>query len=101
MNLGSHPEVPEDVPEADALEQRTPVQPEGSDDFGLADGLPEDASEADVLEQHLDVRAGAPGYAALAGAAEGKAAEGDLVEQVLAPPPEDEDDYPEDRNETW
>lgn len=50
MNTGSHPEVPEDVPEADALEQQTPVQPDGSGDLGLVDGLPEDAAEADVLE---------------------------------------------------
>lgn len=101
MDIGSHPETPRDVPEADALEQQTPVLPEGSDDSGLFAGLPDDASEADFVEQHMDVRPGSPGYAGIAGGVEGNAAEADLVEQALAPPSDDEEDYPDAREESF
>ena len=58
MNIGKQPETPLDgeVPEADSLEQQTPVLPEGSVEFGAADPLPDEAPGADVIEQRTDVR---------------------------------------------
>ena len=45
-------EPSEPVPEADALDQDTPVEADPSDDeIELPDGVPDDASEADALEQ--------------------------------------------------
>lgn len=45
-------ETTEPVPEADALDQDTPVEADPSDDeIDLPDGIPDDASEADALEQ--------------------------------------------------
>jgi hypothetical protein len=91
MNIGSQPQTP-DVPEADALEQQTPVLPEGSEEFGA---LPDDASEADAVDQHTDVRPDSTGYAGIAGAAEADAAEADLIEQAIAPSLDDEEEYPD------
>lgn len=47
----------EPIPEADALEQATPVEPEPADDdeIELPDGVPDDAAEADALEQATPV----------------------------------------------
>lgn len=93
MNIRSQQESPEDIPEADALEQQTPVLPEGSGEY--ADPLPDDAPEADVMEQRADVLPGSTGYVGIAGAAEADAAEADLIEQAVAPSADDEEDYPE------
>ena len=100
MNMGSQPETPRDLPEADALEQQTPVLPEGSGEFTVMDPLPDDAAEADVIEQHTDVLPGSTGYAGIAGAAGEDAAEADLLEQAVAPSVDDEEDYPDAREET-
>jgi hypothetical protein len=100
MNMGSQPEAPRDLPEADALEQQTPILPEGSEEFTVMDPLPDDAPEADVIEQHRDVLPGSTGYAGIAGAAGEDAAEADLVEQALAPSLDDEEDYPDAHEET-
>lgn len=47
----------EPIPEADALEQATPVEPEPAEDdeIELPDGVPDDATEADALEQATPV----------------------------------------------
>src|SRR4051812_37727416 len=98
MNIGSQPETPRDLPEADALEQRKPVLPEeseGAEGAVVLDPLPDDAPEADVIEQRADVRPVNTGLAGIAGAAEADAAEADLVEQALAPSPHDDEDYPD------
>ena len=50
------PEIPEDVPEADALEQRQAALPEEADDE--PDTIPEEAPEADALEQARAVPTG-------------------------------------------
>ncbi|MDQ0673979.1 hypothetical protein QFZ36_001540 [Pseudarthrobacter siccitolerans] len=99
MNIGSQPEMPRDVPEADALEQQTPVLPEDSDLPAVLDPLPDDAPEADVIEQHTGVKPGSTGFTGIAGAAEADAAEADLVEQAVAPSLDDEEDYPDAREE--
>ncbi|TQJ66500.1 hypothetical protein FBY31_0510 [Arthrobacter sp. SLBN-100] len=100
MNTDSQPETPRDLPEADALEQQTPILPEGSEEFTVKDPLPDDAPEADVIEQHTDVLPGSTGYAGIAGAAAGQeASEADLMEQAMAPSLDDEEDYPDAREE--
>jgi hypothetical protein len=101
MNIGQQPETPLDgeVPEADSLEQQTPVLPEGSGEAGVADPLPDEAPEADVIEQRTDVQPGSAGYAGIADAGEADAAEADLVEQAEAPSTDDEEDYPDAREE--
>ena len=95
MNIGSQPETPRDVPEADALEQQTPVLPEDSEGFTVMDPLPDDAPEADVIEQHTDVKPGSTGFMGITGAAEADAAEADLIEQAVAPSVDDAEDYPD------
>lgn len=95
MNIGSQPETPRDLPEADALEQRKPVLPEEPEGAVVLDPLPDDAPEADVIEQRADVRPVNTGLAGIAGAAEADAAEADLVEQALAPSPHYDEDYPD------
>jgi hypothetical protein len=98
MNTGQEPEPLREVPEADALEQKTPVLPEG--ESGLMDPLPDDASEADVMEQRADVLPGGAGPAGPTGVSEADAAEADLIEQALAPSFDDEDDYREGHEES-
>ena len=45
-------ETTEPVPEADALEQATPMDAEAPDeDLDLPEGIPDDASEGDAIEQ--------------------------------------------------
>lgn len=99
MNIGREPETPSEVPEADALEQQTPVLPEASEEFELTKPLPDDAPEADVLEQRTDVLPGGSAFSRLAGASEAEAAEADYIEQALAPSFEEDDDYREDNEE--
>lgn len=95
MDIRPQPETSPDVPEADVLEQQTPVLPEGLEDLGGTDPLPDDASEADVLEQRAEVKPGTAGYAGIPRATEAAAAEADLVEQALAPPTDDDEDFPD------
>jgi hypothetical protein len=59
----------------------------------------EDAPEADVLEQRAEVQPGSAGNPGIAGATEADAAEADLVEQALTASTDDEDDYPDARQE--
>lgn len=99
MDIRPQPETPPDVPEADVLEQQTPVLPEGLEGLGGTDPLPDDAPEADVIEQRADVGPGTAGYAGIPRATETDAAEADLVEQALAPPTDDDEDFPDAHNE--
>lgn len=99
MNLGPEPESPPEVPDADALEQQTPVLPEGSDEFEPMKPLPDDAPEADVIEQRTEVLPGGAGPAGLEGVSGVEAAEADYIEQALAPSFDDEEDYPEEPEE--
>ncbi|BCW43985.1 hypothetical protein [Arthrobacter sp. StoSoilB5] len=99
MNIGQKPEAPREVPEADAVEQQTPVLPEGSEESELMKPLPDDAPEADVLEQRTDVLPGGSAFTRLAGMSEAEAAEGDYIEQALAPSFDEEDDYRENNEE--
>ncbi|WP_457965918.1 hypothetical protein M1E17_05230 [Arthrobacter sp. D1-29] len=96
MNIRPEQETSGDIPEADALEQQTPVLPDGSEN--VMDPLPMDAPEADVIEQHADVRPGGAA-AGIAAVAEADAAEADLVEQAMALSIDDEEDYPEGSDE--
>lgn len=102
MNRGPEPESLREVPEADALEQKTPVLPEVSEESELMHPLPGDAPEADVMEQRTEVLPGAAGSAGSAGRAgfsETEASEADLVEQALAPTFDDEEDYREEQED--
>ena len=94
MDTASQPEPSREVPEADALEQQTPVLPEASGGFSQGP-LPPDAPEADVLEQRTDVIPGTAGHAAAADDTRLEAAEADLLEQAVAPQSDDEEDYPD------
>lgn len=97
MNIRPERETSPEIPEADALEQQTPVLPDGSENE-VMDPLPIDAPEADVIEQHADIRPGGAA-AGIAAVAEADAAEADLVEQAMALSIDDEEDYPEGRGE--
>lgn len=100
MNIGAQPEPSGETPEADAYEQQLPVLPEGSGE-PVPGPLPQDASEADAIEQRTDVLSGGSGSAPAADHAGLKAAEADLIEQAEAPPLDDEDDYPDARQEPY
>lgn len=100
MNIGAQPEPSGETPEADAFEQQLPVLPEGPEEPVPAP-LPPEASEADAIEQRRDVLPGRPGPARAADDAGLKAAEADLIEQAEAPPVDDEDDYPDSRQEPY
>lgn len=99
MNILPEPESLREVPEADALEQKTPIVPDGSGEFEPMDPLPGDAPEADVLEQRTAVLPGGGGPADTAGISETDAAEADIIEQTLAPSFDDEEDYREGHEE--
>lgn len=100
MNIRSEPDPLRDVPEADALEQKTPVVPEGSEESELVEPLPGDAPEADVLEQRTDVLPGSTRPSEPAGVSETDAAEADLIEQAFASSfDDDEEDYREGHEE--
>ncbi|WP_267277975.1 hypothetical protein [Arthrobacter sp. CDRTa11] len=97
MNIRPERETSPEIPEADALEQQTPVLPGGSENE-LMDPLPIDAPEVDVMEQHADVLPGGA-EAGITAVAEADAAEADLVEQAMALSLDDEEDYREGRDE--
>jgi hypothetical protein len=100
MDIRPQPETPPDVPEADALEQQTPVQPESLGVPGETEPLPDNVSEADALEQRADTHPGGlTGYTEMPRTTETDAAEADLVEQSLAPPTDDDEDYPDAHDE--
>lgn len=81
----------DEVPEADALEQRIAASPAAPAD--PADGRPRpvEASEADYLEQRRPVLSGAEGP--LPGP-DPEAPEADLLEQGTALPVDDDEEYP-------
>lgn len=95
MEMNVQPEeIGPEVPEADALEQRTPVLPEGSGELTEMDGLPGDVPQADVIEQRTDVQPGGAGYGRIA-VTEAEAAEADLIDQATELSPGAEDEYPD------
>lgn len=100
MNVHPQPEeAGPEVPEADSLEQHTPVLPDSAEELSAMDQLPDEAPEADFIEQHTSVLPGSAGYAGSDSAGSGPAsemdaAEADLLEQATAPSTEDEDEYP-------
>ena len=87
-------EIGPEVPEADALEQRTPVLPESTGEPTAMNALPGDVPQADAIEQRTDVRPGNAGYERIA-ATEAEAAEADLIDQTIAPATGSEDEYPD------
>lgn len=100
MNIRPEPGSLRDVPEADALEQKTEIVPDGSEESELMNPLPTDAPEADVMEQRAPVLPGGGRLAEPAGVSETDGAEADIIEQSLAPSFDDEEDYREGREET-
>ena len=97
MNIGPE-EIGLEVPEADALEQRTPVLPESPGEVPVTDQLPVGVPEPDFIEQRTAVQPGTAGYDRIA-ATEVEAAEADLVEGAMEPSTGDEEDYPDDRED--
>lgn len=97
MNIGPEKTGP-DIPEADALEQRTPLLPEDSDDRPVTGRLPDGVPQADFIDQGRAVRPGSAGYAGIP-AAEAEADEADLIEGAIALPADDEEDYPDARQD--
>jgi hypothetical protein len=93
MSIRPEPESPREVPEADALEQQTPILPEGSDDADVINPLPDDAPEADVMEQRADSLPSVRSVG-IASVSEADAAEADLIDQALPSSFDDEEDYP-------
>jgi hypothetical protein len=101
-NDDEHPPEPEPrwlVPEADTLEQKTPIVPDGSEESELMNPLPAEAPEADVMEQRAPVLPGGGRPKELAGVFDTDAAEADIIEQSLTPSFDDEEDYREGREE--
>lgn len=78
-----------EVPEADAQEQRTPVQPQGPAD--LPGSHPLEAPDADYLDQQRPLMSSAGGPSARA---DSEAPEADLLEQGEELPGEEEEEYP-------
>jgi hypothetical protein len=99
MNIRPEPEPRWHVPEADALEQKTPVVPDGSEESELMNPLPAEAPEADVVEQRAPVLPGGGRPEEPAGVFDTDAAEADMIEQSLVPSFDDEEDYREGREE--
>lgn len=97
MSIGPEETSPE-VPDSDALEQRTLALPEDSQEWPVTGHLPDDVPQADFIEQHQAVQPDSVGYERIT-ASEADADEGDLIEGNLGPPAEDEDDYPDARGE--
>jgi hypothetical protein len=97
MSIGPEETSPE-VPDSDALEQRTPALPEDSQEWPVTGQLPDDVPQADFIEQHKSVQPDTAGYDRIT-AAGAEADEGDLIEGNLGPTGDDEDDYPDAREE--
>lgn len=97
MSIGPEETSPE-VPDSDALEQRTPALPDDSQERPVTGQLPDDVPEGDFIEQHQVVQPDSAGYERIT-ASDADADEGDLIEGNLGPPVEDEDDYPDARGE--
>jgi hypothetical protein len=97
MSSGPEETSPE-VPDSDALEQRTPALPEDSQEWPMRGQLPGDVPHADFIKQHKAVQPASAGYDGIT-ASEAEADEGDLIEGDLAPADDDEDDYPDAREE--
>ena len=97
MSIGPEESSPE-VPEADALEQRTPALPEDSRELPVREQLPDDVPQADFIEQHQTVQPASTGYDVIA-TSEAEADEGDRIEGTLGPSGDDEDDYPGARDD--
>ncbi|MGO4653049.1 MULTISPECIES: hypothetical protein [unclassified Arthrobacter] len=92
-------EIGPEVPEADALEQQTPVVPENSGELTVGEQLPDGVPQADFIEQRTPVQPGSHGYDGIA-VTEAEAAEADLIEGAIEPSTGDEDDYPDAREDT-
>jgi hypothetical protein len=97
MNIEPEETGPE-VPEADALEQRTPVLPENPEESPVTEQLPDGVPQADFIEQRTAVRPGSAGYDGIA-ATEAEADEADLIEGAMGLSADDEEDYPDARED--
>lgn len=91
-------EIGPEVPEADALEQRTPVVPENSEELAVTAPSPDDVPESDFIDQHTPVQPGSAGYDSVA-VTEAEAAEADLIEQATESLAGSEDDYSDARED--
>lgn len=91
-------EIGPEVPEADALEQRTPVVPESAEDFAVSGLSPDDVPQPDFIDQHTPVQPGGAGYDEIA-ATDAEAAEADLIEQATESAADSEDDYSDARED--
>jgi hypothetical protein len=87
-------EIGPEVPEADALEQRTPALPESTGELTEINGLPGDVPQPDFIEQRTDVQPGSAGYERIA-ATQAEAAEADLIDQATDLSSGAEDEYPD------
>ena len=61
MSIGPEETSPE-VPDSDALEQQTPALPEDSQGWPVTGQLPDDVPQADFIEQHQAVQPDSAGY---------------------------------------
>ena len=78
----------DEVPEADAQEQRTPAWPAQT---GPAGPRPPEAPEADYLEQQVPLQGGEGTSPSIADA---EGPEADLLEQATALPEDEDEEYP-------
>lgn len=91
-------EIGTEVPEADALEQRTPAVPESTEELTETGQSPDDVPQPDFIDQHTPVQPGGAGYDEIA-ATDAEAAEADLIEQATESAADSEDDYSDARED--
>lgn len=87
-------EIGPEVPEADALEQHTPVLPQIEEEPMEANRAPEGVPQEDFIDQRTDVQPGIQGYDGRA-ITEAEANEADVIEQARGLSADNEDEYPE------
>lgn len=75
-----------------------PALLEDSQEWPVTGQLPDDVPQADFVEQHKAVQPDSAGCDRIT-ASEADADEGDLIEGNLGPAGDDEDDYPDAREE--
>lgn len=99
MNIRSDAQSLKDASEADALEQKALLVPDGSEEAEHLDPLPADATEADVMEQRTPLLHGGGSLSKATRVTDTDAAEADIIEQSLASSFDDEEDYREGHEE--
>lgn len=95
MNIQPPPGTSPEVPEADALEQQASALPESGDGPTDLDQIPNEVAEADFIEQREPAEPCRDGYEGIETEDEDDASEADLIEQATGISADSDEDYPE------